>query len=229
MISLLAQSKAPSLGIWPYLILAFYLVGLLALGIISLLKSRRAAHAETDYYLAGRGQGVLVTSLTIMATYFSGFAILTFPGWVYEGGIAPMLYALNLPVAAAAIYLLGNRIRRIGCKRGYITPADMITDYYGNSPWIRSLVALTGVLYVIPYVVMQVKAGGLLADGLFREVEHLTMFGQQISMEDFGVGALSLVTMVYVIIGGMRSVAWTDVMQGIIILTAMLLSGIAVH
>ena len=228
MISLLAQSKAPSLGIWPYLILAFYLVGLLALGIISLLKSRRAAHAETDYYLAGRGQGVLVTSLTIMATYFSGFAILTFPGWVYEGGIAPMLYALNLPVAAAAIYLLGNRIRRIGCKRGYITPADMITDYYGDSPWIRSLVALTGVLYVIPYVVMQVKAGGLLADGLFREVEHLTMFGQQISMEDFGVGALSLVTMVYVIIGGMRSVAWTDVMQGIILLTAMLLSGIAV-
>ena len=42
MISLLAQSKAPSLGIWPYLILAFYLVALLALGIISLLKSRRA-------------------------------------------------------------------------------------------------------------------------------------------------------------------------------------------
>jgi SSS family solute:Na+ symporter len=228
MISLLAQSEAPSLGIWPYLILALYLVGLLALGIISLLKSRRAAHAETDYYLAGRGQGVLVTSLTIMATYFSGFAILTFPGWVYEGGIAPMLYALNLPVAAAAIYILGNRIRRIGRKRGYITPADMITDYYGDSPWIRSLVALTGVLYVIPYVVMQVKAGGLLADGLFREVEHLTMFGQQISMEDFGIGALSLVTMVYVIIGGMRSVAWTDVMQGIILLTAMLLSGIAV-
>ena len=228
MIPFLAQTKAPSLGNWPYIILACYLVGLLALGIISLLKSRRAAHAETDYYLAGRGQGVLVTSLTIMATYFSGFAILTFPGWMYEGGIAPMLYALNLPVAAAAIYILGNRIRRIGRKRGYITPADMITDYYGDSPWIRILVALTGVLYVIPYVVMQVKAGGLLADGLFREVEHITMFGQQISMEDFGVGALSLVTMVYVIIGGMRSVAWTDVMQGIILLTAMLLSGIAV-
>ena len=109
MIPFLAQTKAPSLGNWPYIILACYLVGLLALGIISLLKSRRAAHAETDYYLAGRGQGVLVTSLTIMATYFSGFAILTFPGWMYEGGIAPMLYALNLPVAAAAIYILDRK------------------------------------------------------------------------------------------------------------------------
>ena len=55
MIPLFAQTEAPSLGNWPYIILACYLVGLLALGIISLLKSRRAAHAETDYYLAGRG------------------------------------------------------------------------------------------------------------------------------------------------------------------------------
>lgn len=231
MIDQLASSipaSAPSLGIWPYIVLALYLVALLALGVISLLKSRKAEHAETDYYLAGRGQGVLVTSLTIMATYFSGFAILTFPSWIYEGGIAPMLYALNLPVAAAAIYILGNRIRRIGSKRGYLTPADMVTDYYGNSALMRGLVALTGALYVLPYVIMQIKAGGLLADGLFREVEHITLLGQQISMENVGVGALSLVTMIYVIIGGMRSVAWTDVMQGIILLTAMVLSGVAV-
>ncbi len=229
MFDLLATGKSPpSLGAWPYIVLVLYLLGLLALGVLSLLKSRRAPHAETDYYLAGRGQGVVVTSLTIMATYFSSFAILTFPGWMYEGGIAPMLYALNLPVAAAAIYLLGNRIRRIGRKRGYITPADMVTDYYGDSSTVRGLVALTGALYVIPYVVMQIKGGGLLADGLFREIEHLSIFGWRVTMEDAGVAALSLVTMAYVIIGGMRSVAWTDVMQGIILLSAMVLSGVAV-
>ena len=217
----------PSLGDWPYIVLALYLVALLALGVIGLLKSKKAQHAESDYYLAGRGQGVIVTALTIMATYFSGFAILTFLGWMYEGGIAPMLYALNLPVAAAAIFLLGNRIRKIGRKRGYITPADMITDYYGNSHVIRGLVALSGALYVIPYVIMQIKAGGLLADGLFREVDEVPIFGG-ISMEDTGVAALSLVTMIYVIIGGMRSVAWTDVMQGVILLSAMVLSGFAI-
>ncbi len=225
---ILATREAPALGPWPYIILAFYLLGLLGLGALSLLRSRRADHAETDYYLAGRGQGVVVTSLTIMATYFSSFAILTFPGWMYEGGIAPMLYALNLPVAAAAIYLLGNRIRRIGRTRGYITPTDMVTDYYGDSSIVRGLVALTGALYVIPYVIMQIKGGGLLADGLFREIEHVSLLGWKITMEDAGVAALSLVTMVYVIIGGMRSVAWTDVMQGIILLSAMVLSGVAV-
>ena len=169
----LATAAPPiSLGTWPYIVLAFYLVGLLSLGVISLLRSRRATNAETDYYLAGRGQGVIVTSLTIMATFFSSFAILTFPGWIYEGGIAPMLYALNLPVAAVAIYLLGNRIRRIGRKRGYITPADMVADYYGDSPALRIIVALTGALYVIPYVVIQIKGGGLLADGLLEGGVH---------------------------------------------------------
>ncbi|MDB4435444.1 sodium:solute symporter family protein [bacterium] len=210
----------------PHITLILYLVGLLALGILGLLKGRRAKHAEADYYLASRGQGVLTTSLTIMATYFSGFAILTFPGWVYGNGVPPMFYALNLPVAAAAIYILGNPIRRIGRKRGYITPADMIADYYGDSQFIRGMVAFLGALYVVPYVVMQVKAGGILAQGLFPDIASVTLLGQELTMENAGVGALSLITMTYVIVGGMRSVAWTDVLQGLLLLSAMLLSGV---
>ena len=219
---------ATDLGILPYLVLGAYLLLLLGLGLASLMKSRAAKDAEADYYLAGRGQGLLVTSLTIMATYFSGFAILTFPGWVYSSGIAPMLFALNLPVAAAGIYLLGNRIRKLGQQHGHITPADLISHHYGDSPALRFLVALVGALYVIPYVVIQIKAGGILAQGLFQNVEHLTLFGWQISIEDTGVAVLSLVTMLYVLVGGMRSVAWTDVIQGVLLLGSMLLSGVAI-
>ncbi|MFK7849834.1 MAG: sodium:solute symporter [Akkermansiaceae bacterium] len=219
---------ATDLGAFPYVVLGFYLLLLLGLGFASLLKSRGAKDAETDYYLAGRGQGLLVSSLTIMATYFSGFAILTFPGWVYSNGIAPMLFALNLPVAAAGIYIIGNRIRKLGQKHGHITPADLISHHYGDSPALRFMVALVGALYVIPYVVMQIKAGGILAQGLFQDVEHLTLLGQQISIEDTGVAVLSLVTMLYVLVGGMRSVAWTDVIQGLLLLTAMTLSGVAI-
>lgn len=227
-LSVLAASEHPSLGATPHIVLGFYLVGLLALGIVGLRKSRMAKNAESDYYLASRGQGVIVTSLTIMATYFSGVAMLAFPGMVYASGIAPMILALNLPVAAVAIYVLGNRIRRIGTKRGYITPADMVTDYYGNSPLIRIAIAISGALYVIPYVIIQIKAGGFLAVGLFPDVEPIKLLGLTITMENAGVGALSIVTVAYVIIGGMRSVAWTDVIQGFLLLSAMLLSGIAI-
>lgn len=216
------------LGSLSFLVLGGYLLLLLGLGVAGLMKSRRARDAESDYYLAGRNQGLVVTSLTIMATYFSGFAILTFPGWVYAHGIAPMLFALNLPVAAAGIYLLGSRIRALGQRHGHITPADLISHHYGDSRALRGLVALVGALYVIPYVVMQIKAGGILAQGLFQEVDHLVLFGQQITIEETGVAVLSLVTMIYVLAGGMRSVAWTDVVQGLLLLSAMILSGIAI-
>ena len=42
-----------------------------------------------------------------------------------------------------------------------------------------------------------------------------------------GAAALSLVTMLYVLVGGMRSVAWTDVIQGSLLATGMIIAGVA--
>ena len=58
----------------------------------------------------------------------------------------------------AAVYVMGSRIARLGRAKGYVTPADMVADYYDNSTAIRVLVALLGFLYVVPYVVMQIRA-----------------------------------------------------------------------
>ena len=46
-------------------------------------------------------------------------------------------------------------------------------------------------------------------------------------MYETGVWALSFLTMAYVLVGGMRSVAWTDVIQGILLLSGMLVAGFA--
>ncbi|MCP4847272.1 MAG: hypothetical protein GY899_04910, partial [Verrucomicrobiaceae bacterium] len=72
------------LGRAPHVVLVCYLLILLGLGILGYLRGKAT---EEDYYLAGRGQGLLVTSLTIMATFFSGVALLGFPGMVYEHGV----------------------------------------------------------------------------------------------------------------------------------------------
>ena len=201
------------LGNTPTVVLVIYLIILFGLGVLGYIKSKGT---EEDYYLAGRGQGLLVTSLTIMATFFSGVALLGFPGMVYENGVSAMFIALNLPVAGAAVYLLGNGIRKLGQSRGYVTPGDMIAGYYGGSG-IRIVVAVLGMLYVLPYIIIQIKAGGGLAQQLFGE-----------DMFEEGAAALSLVTLIYVLVGGMRSVAWTDVLQGILLLSGALLAGIAV-
>ena len=193
---------ATDLGRAPHVVLVCYLLILLGLGIVGDLRGKAT---EEDYYLAGRNQGLLVTSLTIMATFFSGVALLGFPGLVYEHGVSAMFLALNLPVAGAAVYLLGNGIRKLGKARNYVSPGDMIAGYYGGNT-IRVVAAVLGILYVLPYIIIQIKAGGLLAQTLFGE-----------DMYNTGAVALSAVTLVYVLVGGMRSVAWTDVLQGLLL------------
>lgn len=190
------------------------------------LGYRKGKATEEDYYLAGRGQGAIVTSLTIMATFFSSAALLGIPGVVYRDGVSFFLFALNLPVAGAAVYLLGDRIRKLGKARGYVTPADLVGDYYGGTE-VRLLAAATSALYVLPYVIMQIKAGGYLAQRLFPETPPLEFFGSSFTMYETGVWALSFLTMAYVLVGGMRSVAWTDVIQGILLIFGMLVAGLA--
>ena len=215
---------AMEMGRIPVVVLLIYIAVLLGLGVLGYLKSRSS---EEDYYLAGRGQGVLVTVLTIMATFFSSAAMLGIPGLIYRDGTAFLFFALNLPVSGAAIYFIGSRVRRIGQARGYVTPGDLVADYYGGSRLLRMLVALVGFLYVIPYIIMQIKAGGYLAQRLFPDAAGLTVFGQEYGVFELGTIALSVLTMLYVLIGGMRSVAWTDVIQGVLLLSGMLVAGLA--
>ena len=205
-------------------VLAVYLFGLLALAVVGYLRSEAS---EEDFYLAGRQQGVITTSLTIMATFFSSAALLGVPAWVYRDGVAPMLFALNLPVAGAAIYVFGARFARLGRRFGYLTPADLVCDYYGQTAVLRLLVAAVGFLYVVPYVVMQLQAGGYLASRLFPAEESFVWAGQEWSTFELGATALGILTMVYVLVGGMRCVAWTDVIQGGLLLSGMLLAGLA--
>jgi len=202
------------LGCIPHVILGLYLLMLLVFGF---LAYRRSRESEEDYYLAGREQGWVVSSLTIMATFFSSYALLGAPGMAYRDGVVFALFSLNVPFAGACVYALGARIRRLGRARGYVTPADMICDYYGKSSALRLLVALVGVLYTVPYVVMQIQAGGILCQQMFPGANAY----------EIGTVALALITMFYVMVGGMRSVAWTDTVQGFLLMVGMLVGGAA--
>ena len=221
----LADAVTSPLGHMPLVALGVYLGLLLILALYGYLKSRLT---EEDYYLAGRQQGFVITTLTIMATFFSSSAMLAVPGSVYKDGVAFMIFALNLPIAGAAVYILGSRISRLGRAKGYVTPADMVGDYYGNSATVRVLVALLGVLYVMPYVVIQIRAGGHLAQQLFPDAAEVTVLGQTLDVFAVGATVLSAVMTIYILVGGMRSVGLADVVQGSLLLIGMLVAGYTV-
>ncbi len=182
------------------LIFAYLLVTIL----LGAIANRRLTVNLEDFFLYGRKAGFIVLYLTVVATYHSAFAFLGSGGFFYTHGIGFWDAGAWTILVGAITYVLGSRIWALGKRFGYITPADMLADFY-ESETVRVVVALVSVLFTILYI--QVQAQGL---GYIVSVAS----GGRISFE-LGTLVLLGVAAAYLMAGGLRAVYWTDVLQGV--------------
>ena len=115
------------------------------------------------------------------------------PGFLYKGGIGFVFFMLNVPICGALIWIIGKPLWRLGKKNNYITPSDLIADYY-NSDTLRVLLALLGIIYIIPYAVLQFKAGGYLFEVITEssnvQAGWLTLGGGRLLMQKLRLSRL---------------------------------------
>ena len=169
-------------------------------------KGARSAKTSTDYFLAGRSIGIWVFVLAATATSFSGWTFVGHPGKIFTDGLPyafASFYALTIPFTGV---LFLRRQWVLGKAYNYITPGEMYSDYYGGSA-IRLLTVLVAFLFSVPYLGVQLRASGslfnVLTDGLIPV--------------NVGMIALSTVVMIYVASGGLKSVAFVDCAQAILL------------
>ncbi len=172
--------------------------------VLGILANRRLTVDVEDFLLYGRKAGFVVLYLTIVATFHSAFAFLGSGGFFYTHGIGFWAAGAWTVLSGAITYVLGTRIWALGKAFGYITPADLLADFY-ESELVRVTVALVSVVFTILYI--QTQAQGL---GYIITVAS----GGRISFE-FGTLLLLVAAASYLIAGGLRAVYWTDVLQGI--------------
>lgn len=172
--------------------------------VIGVLANKRLSANMEDFLLYGRQAGFVVLYLTVVATFHSAFAFLGSGGYFYTHGIGFWAAGTWTILVGAITYTLGTRIWALGKKFGYITPADMLADFY-ESEVVRVAAAAVSVLFTIMYI--QVQARGL---GYILSVAT----GDRIPIE-LATGILLIVAALYLIVGGLRAVYWTDVIQGI--------------
>ena len=177
-----------------------YLLFTIVLGVIA---NRKMTVDLEDFLLYGRKAGFVVLYLTVVATYHSAFAFLGSGGFFYTHGIGFWAAGAWTLLVGAITYVLGSRIWALGKRFGYITPADMLADFY-ESEAVRVVVAVVSVVFTILYI--QVQAKGL---GYILSVAS----GERISFE-LGTLILLVVAAAYLVAGGLRAVYWTDVLQG---------------
>lgn len=178
-----------------------YLVATIILGLVA---NRRLTVDMEDFLLYGRKAGFVVLYLTVVASFHSAFAFLGSGGFFYTHGVGFWAAGTWTLLVGAITYVLGTRIWALGKAFGYITPADMLADFY-ESEAVRVAVAVVSVVFTILYI--QVQAQGL---GYIINVAS----DGRISVE-LGTLILLVVAAAYLIAGGLRAVYWTDVLQGV--------------
>jgi solute:Na+ symporter, SSS family len=185
-------------------VIGLYLALMLVLGVVGY---RSGTSTPDDYFLAGRKVGPIVTFFTLVATNFSAFFFLGFAGAGYRIGFAYYaIMAFGTALVIVAFYIIGNRAWLLGQRHGYITPPELMGDRLRSAP-LKITVLAVMVIFTLPYLALQpIGAGYLLAEISGGKIGQFT-----------GAVLLTVFMVAYVFLGGMRSVALTDVVQGAMI------------
>ena len=197
------------LGTGGYVVVACYLALLLFLGWLGHWAKREDSLA--DFYLGGRGLGLMVLLLTLYATQYSGNTMLGFVGSAYRQGYR-FLVSLTFMMSVIGFYFIyAPRLHRLAHARHYVTVGDYLQDRF-RSPPLTVFATLLGVIALGSYILTNLKALGLLTQAVTGIAASYAP----------GVIILAFVMLAYEWMGGLRSVAWTDVVQGVLLLFGVL-------
>ncbi len=175
------------------------------------IKGYFASKTASDYFIAGRKLPMWVYILAATATSFSGWTFMGHPGLVYRDGLVyayASFYAVTIPFTGV---LFLKRQWMLGKHFGYVTPGELFADYF-QGHFIRILVVVITLFFSIPYLGVQLGASGFLFSVLTDDMISRAV----------GMWLLTIVVIVYVASGGLRSVAYVDSAQCV-----MLMFGIA--
>ncbi|MDB9884392.1 MAG: sodium:solute symporter family protein [Fidelibacterota bacterium] len=199
------NSETALLGPGGIAFLCVYILSLILIGWLG--KKAQKENSLSDFYLAGRSMGFLVLFLTLYATQYSGNTLVGFAGRAYREGYQALVLVTFLSSAVGAFIVYAPKLYRLSKKYNFITPADYIHFRFKNTK-LTLFAASLCLIALANYILTNLKAIGYIV---------VSVTGGVIPFA-YGVIALSLVMVVYETMGGMRSVAWTDSLQGIILM-----------
>jgi SSS family solute:Na+ symporter len=186
-------------------VVAVYLAANLVVG---LLPGSRSSDTVTGYVAGDREFGTLVMYFVTGASVFSAFAFLGGPGWAFSRGAAAF-YILGYGVLGMAPYFaLGPWAARLGRKHGYVTQGAMLAHRF-QSPWVAVTAGIVSVIAIIPYVALQMRGAGIVLEQVTDGHVPLPL----------GAALAYSVVLVYVWRSGVMGVGWTNVFQGVLMIT----------
>src|SRR5271165_4170756 len=186
----------------------------------SFVGFRAGSHRKMDleqWIVGGRGFGMLLVWLLTAGEIYTTFTFLGASGWAYSKG-GPVLYILAYqPLMNVVAFFILPQVWEVGRKYRLQTQADFFQVRYNNK-YLSAFVALVGVVFIIPY--LQLQLTGL---GMIVEVASYGAIQRTPAM----IIAFVIVA-AFVLTSGIRGVAWVSVIKDFLLLFAAIFVGIAI-
>lgn len=181
------------------IVIVLYMVALVAVGFYASRKVKNSA----DYGLAGRSLNFPVLMGTLIGSVIGGIATMGNAGKAYDVGYAVLFASVSYFCGYLLLAAIAPRLREANID----SMPDVLERRYG--PGMRLVAALVMLITMAVVFIAQLIAFGVVGSTIFS--------GLGISYEEAVlIGAVVIV--VYTLAGGLLAVAYTDLMQIIVML-----------
>ena len=169
--------------------------------------------------LGGRGLGPGVTALSAGASDMSGWLLLGLPGLMYSEGLVGSWIALGLIIGAFLNWHYVAKALRVYTHR--LSDAITIPDYFSNrfvdkGNVLRVVTAIVILIFYTLYTSSGLVGGAKLFEAAF-DLDYATALL---------IGSVVIVS--YTFLGGYNAVSWTDFIQGILMMLALVVTPVVV-
>ncbi|MBB3664501.1 SSS family solute:Na+ symporter [Prauserella sediminis] len=142
-------------------VLVVTIIGLIVIGLIGFLGSRGASRSASEWSVGGRSFPTWTMWFLQAGEIFTTFTFLGMVSLVLAGGVAAMYVPIYLVCIHLMLFFVGPRLWRISKAQGSVGQADFLTTRYGSRTlgWLSGLI---GVVFLIPYLQLQVEGMGIM-------------------------------------------------------------------
>lgn len=186
-------------------VLAFILIGNFA--------NHATQQQANNYLLAQRQVSASMTALSAAASKYSGYMFVGLIGFIYIKGLLAVWIILGFLLGDLIAWLFViKKLHLISQESNALTYASLISNWQGyEQPILRKVIALTSLVFLTMYAAAQLTAAG---KTLHSIIDWPVELGTIIS---------GLVIAIYSAKGGLRASIWTDVLQAMLMMLALIL------
>ena len=194
---------------------AAYLVMMIVIGFV---YSKNTKNNE-DYFLGGRNLGGWTAAISAQASDMSGWLLMGLPGSVYLAGTGEIWIAVGLLIGTILNwYIVSSRLRKYTIVAGnsLTIPTFFENRYRDKKGIIKIVSAIIIAIFFTVYTASAFSSGAKLFATLFGNEDNFS------SVYMIGLIIAAVVILVYTFMGGFKAVCTTDLIQGMLMLVAIM-------